>query len=119
MIEAGHDPKQAVAVALANQRKHKKMADGGMVEQEEIEGQTSDPHRGMFDLQEDSHIDEGLSEVPEHHELLAHALGERENYAMGGMVGSKEKPSEVVALPESDFAEEAKKALAKRKTKTA
>lgn len=34
LVKAGHDPKQAVAIALATKRKYKKMADGGMVEDE-------------------------------------------------------------------------------------
>lgn len=32
MIKAGHPKKQAIAASLANARKHKKMADGGMVD---------------------------------------------------------------------------------------
>jgi len=34
MVKAGHKPKQAVAAALAEARKYKKMADGGTVEQD-------------------------------------------------------------------------------------
>lgn len=38
MIKSGHKHKQAVAAALTQQRKYKKMYDGGMVEEEESYG---------------------------------------------------------------------------------
>lgn len=115
MIEAGHDPKQAVAASYANQRKYKKMSDGGMAEEEHIENETSDPHRGVFELQESSHMPDFLSEEPEYDKMVADALREKQNYSMGGMVGSSEGPEEEVSMPESAFAKKAKEAIEKRK----
>jgi len=125
MIKAGHEPKQAVAAAYANQRKYKKMYDGGAVEkdyadeEEEIESQIQDSNRGLYELQEASHLDKQIGDGAEKHEMLAHALGKREHRAkdkeVGTEMGSDEIPSEVVALPASHYAEQAQELLKKRK----
>jgi|ERR1700722_2437508 len=125
MIEAGHEPKQAVAAAYANQRKYRKMAMGGMIPkddmtEESIAADINDEHeRGLFELQQASHLDEQLDVPTEHSEVLAKALAERENLGMAtqeeGHAGSDATYENIVALPASHFAEEAKKAIEKRK----
>lgn len=110
MIDAGHDPKQAVAAGYAHQRKMKKMAEGGRVEEEKIEDETSDPHRGLFELQESSEPNgEDLSEEPEYDKMVAHALKSEQSLSTGGDV-EEEEPT-----PDDKYAEEARNALQKRK----
>jgi hypothetical protein len=122
MIAAGHDPKQAVAAGYANQRKYKKMAEGGMVahndpsEQDKIIGETSDPHDGLYDMMDDSHREQQLDEVPEKSGSLAEALHGRDNPS-NGHVDSDIDEEETVNMPESHFAEMAKMAILKKKKK--
>lgn len=124
MIDAGHDPKEAVGAAYANQRKYKKMAAGGMVQDDElseydkIEDETSDPHTGLFEEQDDSHLSNDLSEDPEHHEMLANKLMMAETEG-NGTPDSDIDPEETVSMPESHFAEQAKMAIEARKKKKA
>jgi len=90
MIASGHKPKQAIAAALANARKYKKMAEGGMVEHETMEHKTdSDPEQdlglGSVDSASDAGRageavypvgmdDEGLSQNVQDQEELMSAL---------------------------------------------
>lgn len=106
MMSAGHPPEVAKAAAYANQRKYRKMAEGG-----QIEAEMSEPHMGIYELQEDSNPEGIPSEIPVNDEMVAQALAKKEDgYAMGGEVSSD-------ISPESHFAEEAKKAIEKRKKK--
>jgi hypothetical protein len=142
MIAAGHEPKQAVAAAYAQQRKYRKMALGGYVADEDeekarvednmaeenersaFEGLSqeqkdlSDPHTGLFEMMNDSHVDNSLSEDPAHHQSLAKALGGKDD-SSNGNVDSDIDPEETTALPESYFAEEAKRQLEAKKKKKA
>ena len=65
LIKSGHNPKQAIAIGLSNQRKFKHMADGGIIEHEV-------PHYPEGQ-------DDGLSLSVDHEDLLAKAL-EKEEY---------------------------------------
>jgi hypothetical protein len=124
MIAAGHEPRDAVGAAYANQRKYKKMAEGGMIAknpmtENDIEESLNGEHeRGLFELQGASHEDENLGERPETNLNLAHAISRTENMAGGnGAVSSDIDPDETTDFPESYFAEEAKKALRAKKKK--
>jgi hypothetical protein len=120
MIAAGHDPKQAVAAAYANQRKYKKMAEGGLIEDdseehEKIESEIGDgPFRGMFELQEQSHEE---NDQPEHHNPLIKALHGADQPKNGGP--ESEIGEDIVSLPESYFASMAEKIIQARKKKKA
>lgn len=126
MVDAGHDPKHAVAAAYANQRKYRKMALGGMVHKDEMspeameDDMNEESERGIFEMQEASHSLDGPDDMPEDHQKLASALSRSEDMASGnGAVSSDIDPEETVALPESYFAEEARKALEAKKKKQA
>lgn len=101
MIRAGHEPEQAVAASYANQRKYKKMAEGGEVgEMDTIE---HDPNpRNIVELNEDAEVnrmepDEGVDD----NHLLAKALAHKEdNYADGGFVEEDPSVDEDLAEPE-------------------
>lgn len=97
MIRAGHPVKQAVAASYANQRKYKKMADGGMVEDDShIEDETGDGHQeDVGELQHDTQSMDGDADYL----MLGNALGkihEDHGYAHGGMV-DEEDDDETVA----------------------
>lgn len=47
LVKSGRKPKQAVAIALSNARKYKKMAEGGMVEDDE---EMENPHNGDMNV---------------------------------------------------------------------
>ena len=112
MIQAGHPPDVAKAAAYANQRKYKKMAEGGMA----IEDEMSEPNRGLYELQEESNPEDLLSEIPVNDKMVARALAEKEDgYAMGGMISAT--PETTVSAPETHFAEAARKAIEERKKK--
>jgi hypothetical protein len=76
LVRAGHDPKQAIAIALANSRKSKMMAEGGMVDDD------NDMPRDLYE------INEAAVEPPED---ISNPEEIAENFdmtkmAMGGMV---------------------------------
>lgn len=109
MIAAGHEPEQAVAASYANQRKYKKMAEGGMV----MESVQDTMPRSL----EEQNLD---SQPYNHEELLAKALsGEytqdgKTGMASGGMVMPPEK--EPHAQDKGPLiSEEAMEALRKKK----
>jgi len=65
MIASGHPAKQAIAAALANSRKSKKMAEGGMVEHESLEHKMdSDPEQDLGFGSIDSAHDAGRAGEP-------------------------------------------------------
>lgn len=100
MIKAGHPQKQAIAASLANARKYKKMADGGMVVSEDMDeglGTTDsqDAERSLNQIRIEGDYHPETIANPEHEEhdkMLARALykkGEEDeilNLAMGGLV---------------------------------
>lgn len=122
MIRSGHEPEVATAAAYANQKKYKKMAEGGMVsandpeKQDDIIGETSDDHEGLYEMMDDSHREQQLSSVPEKNGSLAEALHGKDNPS-NGHVDSDLDGEDTVDMPETHFAEMAKMAIFKKKKK--
>lgn len=82
MISAGHDPKQAVAASLSSARKYKKMADGGLVDDDEGLGSNDNESavRSIAELQDQADMNPSHVENPEeesHARMLAKALYEK------------------------------------------
>lgn len=65
MVAAGHDPDQAVAAAYANQKKYKKMADGGIVTNDYDEDASSD-----MDQEADRSVNELQDLAAQHPEII-------------------------------------------------
>ena len=118
MVASGHKPKQAIAAALANARKYKKMAEGGEIEMEgspedlheeaalrsqslgsvdsaHDEGEAGEP---IYPIQSD---DEGLSPNVEEEESLAKAL-QKAHYASNQNSHSFEADDEVAGHKMAD-----------------
>lgn len=73
MIAAGHDPKQAVAASLANARKYKKMADGGMVDFDNDDNErTNNAENAQRSLSEIQAQGRSLPQDVENPEMEAH-----------------------------------------------
>lgn len=68
LVSSGYKPKQAVAIALSQSRKFKKMAEGGMVE----EGDMEIP-RDLYELNADSQQPETVANPEEHDESMRFA----------------------------------------------
>ncbi len=122
MIKSGHKPKQAIAAALANQRKYKNMAEGGAVE-------------GDYDLDEEhetnitEHMIQGDQppvanpEIMDEEKALAmrlHEASEAMEYSQGGLVepmSGDETPVVNHAQENADpsLSEEARKAIEYKK----
>lgn len=83
LMHSGRKPKQAIAIALANARKYKKMAEGGYVEGDDEEGSHNvggdmgEPGEAVYPMGED---DQGLSDNVMEAQSLASAL-QSERYA--------------------------------------
>lgn len=99
LVRAGHDPKQAVAIALSSARKSKKMAQGG-----EVMDATEEMPRGLPELQMDGDVDPEDIASPEEQmedkaftEALRHKAemkSDPANMAIGGLVVEEGEGSE-------------------------
>lgn len=117
MISAGHAPKQAIAAALSNARKYKKMADGGMVDMDDDEGMGTDnsegAERSLGELNEQGAYHPEQVASPEQEEFSSHLAkalykkSEEEGmmkYADGGLVeGDTYDNMEVANKPSEDM----------------
>jgi|WetSurMetagenome_2_1015567.scaffolds.fasta_scaffold289440_2 hypothetical protein len=72
MIASGHDPEQAVAAGYANQRKYKKMAEGGILEEEMEHGMQDTIPKGLVE----HNIESQPFAESEQEEMLAGALAD-------------------------------------------
>lgn len=102
LVRSGRDPKQAVAIALSNARREKKMAMGGMVEQEEAP-------RDLAELNADSNdfAEVANPEEMKEHQAFASALRNKADdslpgYAMGGLVQGDSMDDEPVGNKPSE-----------------
>jgi hypothetical protein len=103
LVRSGHEPKQAVAIALAEKRKYKKMAEGGIIEDEDSD---EDLYSGIPALQREAIDSPEIMNPVELEEAngFAEALRRNnmdkffvENYAKGGFVedmSGEEEPEE-------------------------
>lgn len=127
MVRAGHKPRQAIAAALANARKYKKMAEGGMVEPEDemLDKGPEDYQRtlGQISRDGDYHPQDvaNPAEMDEDADIAAAlrrqvrgdlGLDGEAHFAMGGLVvAGPEEDSPVGAKPEEDMASESEEPM--------
>lgn len=78
LVKSGRDPKQAIAIALSNARKSKKMAMGGMVDGDESE------NRNLMELNQDAYMDPDAVANPE--EISEMAIVPEVSLSEGGEV---------------------------------
>jgi len=115
------DPKEAMAIKMIKERKKKKMAQGGLLqddseEESEIESSTGDgPFRGVLQLQEDSHSE---NVRPYEYDPMIAALKGADHSKNGGPDSDIDE-EETVALPESHFAAQAERLIQARKKRKA
>lgn len=94
LVKAGHDPKQAVAIALSESRKH--MSEGGLAEPETSDMGPEDYSRNIVQLDQQGDMNPAAVMNPDYQkedQAFADALKrmaglakESEGYAMGGLV---------------------------------
>lgn len=108
LVKSGRDPKQAMAIALASAHKSKKMAMGGMVDDD----MDSAP-RDLYESNADSQMDpdavmnpEEQREMSDREKMLRHMAGQPEMHlAMGGLVEPMYEDEPMGNEPTEDMAD--------------